>query len=110
MAIERKGVTGIRTMAALLDSRRARTAAGALLELSAMANEKLLLQKELQRWARRHKEIQFRLREIAAKEQRLMALVQAEAGAAPFGPSLPADKPPVENLLGQKLKIKEFSY
>ena len=37
-------------MGALVDSRRTRTAAGALLELSAMANEKLLLHKELDRW------------------------------------------------------------
>ncbi len=110
MAIERKGVQGIRTMAALIDSRRARTAAGALLEMSAMANEKLLLQKELKRWARRHREIEFRLREIAAKEERLMALVQVEAGPQPSGPPSPAGTPPIESAIIQRMKVKEFTY
>ncbi len=110
MATERKGVQGIRTMGALLDSRRARTAAGALLEMSAMANEKLLLQKELDRWARRHQEIEFRLREIAAKEARLMALVQGEAGSRPSSSSSPREAPPIESPVIPRMKIKEFSY
>ncbi len=112
-------------MGALVDSRRTRTAAGALLELSAMANEKLLLNKELDRWKGRHVEILRRLAEIAAKERRLMALVEVppggssadtrpspapvEAGSgglmAQAPPSAPIEAPP-----GQRVKIKEFSY
>ena len=94
-------------MGALVDSRRTRSAAGALLELSAMANEKLLLNKELERWKGRHAEIQKRLAEIAAKEQRLMAMVQAAPGGAiAHAPAAPPIEPPP----GQRVKIKEFSY
>ncbi|MFI5456037.1 MAG: hypothetical protein ACHRXM_11365 [Isosphaerales bacterium] len=106
MPNERKGVRGIRTMGALVDSRRTRTAAGGLSELSALANEKLRLQKELERWARRHEEIQTRLSEIAIKEQRLMALVQSHAAIAPAA----AQAPQVESTLAQRVKMKEFSY
>jgi hypothetical protein len=113
-------------MGALVDSRRTRTAAGALLELSAMANEKLLLHKELHRWKSRHVEIRRRLAEIAANERRLMALVQAaepdgsmaqapasaangEAGS--IGVTAAAPTPaPIEAPPGQPVKIKEFSY
>ncbi|MFO0891266.1 MAG: GvpL/GvpF family gas vesicle protein [Isosphaeraceae bacterium] len=76
MAIDRKGVQGIRTMAALHDQRRTRTTAGALIELSALANEKMLLEREVARATRRGKEIQHRLREIDAKEVRLMQIVR----------------------------------
>ncbi len=107
MLTEQRGVRSIRTMGALVDSRRTRTAAGALLELSAIANEKLLIQKELERWTRRHSEIQTRLGEIASKEARLMALVQKENNA-----SLPVETASSfsSNSVGQRVKIKEFSY
>jgi uncharacterized protein (DUF3084 family) len=103
---EQKGVRSIRTMGALVDSRRTRTAAGALLELSAIANEKLLIQKELERWTRRHGEIQTRLGEIAAKETRLMAMVQSQNVVAPPLQSAPA----IGNSAGMRVKVKEFSY
>ncbi|HKI18762.1 MAG TPA: hypothetical protein VKA15_12825 [Isosphaeraceae bacterium] len=93
-------------MGALVDSRRTRTAAGALLELSALANEKLLLQKELERWTRRHQEIQTRLNEMALKEQRLMALVQSHGAIALAAAQLPR----IESTLAQRVKMKEFSY
>jgi hypothetical protein len=93
-------------MGALVDLRRTRSAAGALLELSAMANEKTLLQKELERWTRRHKEIEARLAELATKEQRLMALVQVPGNfAAPQAHAAPADP-----SLSRRVKVKEFSY
>jgi hypothetical protein len=104
MGVERKSVRGIRTMGALVDSRRTRTAAGALLELSAMANEKLLLHKELERSKNRKAEIQKRLGEIAAKEQRLMAIVQS--APAPID-AMPAT---IDRLAGQRVKVEEFSY
>jgi hypothetical protein len=93
-------------MGALVDSRRTRSAAGALLELSAMANEKMLLQKELARWSRRHKEIQGRLGEIATKEQRLMALVQVPGAVAAVASAGPA----VDPSLARRVKVKEFTY
>ena len=121
MGRDRKGVQGIRTMGALVDSRRTRTAAGALLELSAMANEKLLLHKELDRWKGRHAEIRRRLSEIAAKEQRLMAMVQDQPGGAVAGMSVadqpgtidrdePGSEAPADPPAGRRMKVKEFSY
>lgn len=117
MGVEKRGLQGIRTISALLDNRRARTPAGALLELSTMANEKTLLQKELARWKRRHAEIQARLGEIAAKEQRLLAYVQNPNAAAVVAnasgrtPTIDADPgaaatPPFP----QNLRVKEFTY
>jgi hypothetical protein len=91
-------------MGALIDSRRTRTAAGALLELSAMANEKLLLHKELDRSKHRNTEIRKRLGEIAAKEQRLMALVQTGPAA------IAATPPPIDVPAAHRVKVKEFSY
>jgi len=115
MAFERRGVQGIRTMAALVDQRRTRTPAGALIELSALANEKLLLDREVARASRRGIEIQRRLKEIAAKEDRLMKLVQ---GAAPPPEPVDETKPvfsatprtPVEMPTSSRFKISEFTY
>jgi hypothetical protein len=105
MASVKRGVQSIRTMGVLVDKRRARTPAGALLELSAMANEKQLLQRELARWGRRHAEIQVRLGEIAAKEQRLMAVVQNPSLTSSVTPL-----PPTEAAAARRLRIKEFTY
>lgn len=76
MATARKSLRGIKTMAALVDRRRSRTAAGALLEMSALANEKERLNQELAAARRRHDEIGSRLAEIADKEQRLQAFIK----------------------------------
>ena len=100
---------GIRTMGALVDSRRTRTTSGALLELSSIANQKLLLQTELDRWTKRHAQIQTRLAEIAEKQTRLMAIVQSEADiAAANRPSHQAE--PTFASPGNRVKFKEFSY
>jgi hypothetical protein len=115
MSFERRGVQGIKTMAALVDQRRTRTPAGALIELSALANEKLLLDREVSRAARRGIEIQRRLKEIAAKEDRLMKLAQ---GAAPAPEPVLETKPvpsatprtPVEMPTSSRFKISEFTY
>ncbi len=106
MANERKGVQSVRTMGAVVDSRRTRSTAGALLELSAMANEKMLLQKELDRWTRRRKEIQGRLGELAKKEQRLLALVQGP-GAVTI---LAGSEPDLDCSSSRRVKVKEFTY
>jgi hypothetical protein len=117
MAFDRRGIDGIRTMAGLVDQRRTRTPAGALIELSAMANEKLLLEREVARASRRGIEIQRRLKEIAAKEDRLMKLAKG-AGAAPVrepaSQRLPvssaAPETPVETPTSSRFKISEFTY
>jgi hypothetical protein len=93
-------------MGALVDSRRTRSAAGALLELSAMANEKMLLHKELDRWKRRHIEIHARLGELATKEQRLMALVQGPGAVAALTPP----RAEMDPSLSRRVKVKEFTY
>ena len=121
MGRARRGVQGLRTMGELVDSRRTRTAAGALLELSAMANEKLLLEQELGRWKARHVEIRRRLSEIAAKEQRLKAMVHSSPGGASAGvrtapapAKIPmeeaASEPAIEAPPGRRVRIKEFTY
>jgi hypothetical protein len=118
VAKEIRGVNSIKTMGRLLDSRKARTPSGALLEMSAMSNEKTLLHKELARWKRRHVEIQRRLGEIAAKERRLLAVVQEGqmalgvvtepgAGDSPAGSSAPIPLPPE---VSSRFKVQELSY
>ncbi|HKI18819.1 MAG TPA: hypothetical protein VKA15_13115 [Isosphaeraceae bacterium] len=102
-------------MAALVDKRRTRTPAGALIELSALANEKLLLDREVSRATRRDIEIQRRLREIAAKADRLMKLAQ---GGTPPPETSPLTRPvssdppraPVEMPASSRFKISEFTY
>jgi hypothetical protein len=119
VAKEKRGVNSIKTMGGLLDNRRARTPSGALLEMSAMSNEKTLLHRELARWKRRHVEIQKRLAEIAAKERRLLAVVQGgemalgvvvtddgasqAAGGTPLPLPLPAE-------VSGRFKVQELSY
>ncbi len=119
MAKEKRGVNSIKTMGGLLDNRRARTPSGALLEMSAMSNEKTLLHRELARWKRRHAEIQKRLAEIAAKERRLLAVVQGGEmalgvvvttdveGQAAGGSPVPLPLPPE---VSGRFKVQELSY
>ena len=103
MAQDRRGVGSIRTVARLLDGRKVRSPAGALLELSALANEKHRLQAELERWERRRKEIDDRLAEIAAKEAGLYAVVQPPA-EVPVKPVPTIDSPPTN------LQVRELRY
>ena len=49
MAIEKRGVQHIKTLAGLVDGRRTRTSSGALLELSMLEMEKQRLVLEMQR-------------------------------------------------------------
>jgi hypothetical protein len=108
-------VRSIKTMGGILDNRRARTPSGALLEMSAMANEKTLLHEQLARWKRRRGEIQTRLNEIAAKERRLMALVQTGDMALGTVPealasdsNIPTTTIPTE--VSGRFKIQDLSY
>ncbi len=119
MARELRGVGSIKTMGGLMDNRRARTPSGALLEMSTMANEKTLLHKELARWRRRYVQIQTRLGEIAAKERRLLTLVQGgemalgvviEGGEAPAGVAKGQASVVVPTEVSNRFKVQELSY
>ena len=78
VASERRGLAVGREPGAVLDNRRVRNAGGAYLELSALANERTMLQRELDRWHLRRAEIQQRLKEIAKKEARLLAVTRSD--------------------------------
>jgi hypothetical protein len=115
VAKELLGLRKIKTIGGLMDNRRARTPSGALLEMSAMANEKTLLHKELARWKRRHVEIQTRLNEIAAKERRLLAVVQGgemALGVVTDAVDTIAGKPSmaVPAEVSGRFKVQELSY
>ena len=108
MGPERRGVQQIRTFAGLVDGRRSRTSAGALLELSMLEMEKTRLTKEMQRADRRCAEIRKRLAEITVKQQRIHRFVEKPqddgSGAAPAA-ALPLHTVPVG-----KLKRRRLSY
>lgn len=82
--------------------------------MSAMANEKLLLQKELARWKHRHIEIQTRLSEIAAKERRLIAVIQADQMppglVSPTGIAPQAADADVPASVSGRIKVQQLSY
>lgn len=101
MATARRSVRSIKTMAGLVDRRRARTTSGALLEMSVLAGEKERLQQELSAARRRRAEIENRLAEIAEKEGRLRALVKDPV------PVRAADAPGTE---ARRIKVKEIRY
>lgn len=103
MIDKRRNLRSLKTMGGLVDGRRVRTASGALLELSILANEKERLNKELSVAARRQEEIVARLSEIAEKEQRLHAFVKNPEMVARI-----TEKPLVEPT--SRVKAKEFSY
>lgn len=88
---------GVRTLRSIADGRKTRTRAGALQELAALEYEKALLQRELDRWAARRREIDARLADIRAKEERL----QRVAAAPPAGPPAAA---------GAAVRVTEFGY
>lgn len=108
MGPERRGVQQIRTLAGLVDGRRSRTSAGALLELSMLEMEKTRLTKEMQRADRRCAEIRTRLAEITVKQQRIHRFVEKPQGDGPgdvTAASLPLHTVPVG-----KLKRRRLSY
>ena len=97
----KRGIQGVKTMGGLVDRRRARTSAGALMEMSVMANEKKRLEQELGRLGRRQAEINARLADIADKERRLYEFVKKPCQDARVAPA--ADT-------GQRLRMTELSY
>jgi hypothetical protein len=76
MSIERRGVDNLKTGIGVMNSRRDRTSAGALLELSMFAMERQRLGAEMRRAERRIREIAQRLSVIAFKGERLQRFVE----------------------------------
>ena len=111
MAHEKRSVQHIKTMGGLVDGRRSRTSAGALLELSMLEMEKQRLGNELQRAKQRSIEIQGRLTEIETKQLRLYRFVEMlpEGAQVPQAHSV-ATPLPIYSMPTGKLKSKKLSY
>jgi hypothetical protein len=111
VALEKRGVQHIKTMAGLVDGRRTRTSSGALLELSMLEMEKQRLVLEMRRAEHRCTEICGRLTEIEAKQHRLQRFVEKPSEEAQahqvhtVAASLPIHSAPTD-----KLKRRRLSY
>lgn len=93
MATERRPVLHIKTMAELVDVRRSRTSAGALLELAMLEMEKQRLKKEMLRAESRSAEIATRMHEIETKQVRLQSFVERPVMDFPSVPGSPSIGP-----------------
>lgn len=111
MVSERRSVQHLKTLAGLVDGRRARTSAGALLELSMLEMEKQRLVKEVQRAERRGAEIRGRLAEIDKKGSRLQQFVEKRSAEAPTAEVRAASSPlTVHSGPPDKLKRRQLCY
>ena len=111
MTLEKRGVQHLKTMAGLVDGRRSRTSAGALLELSMLEMEKQRLVQEMQRCERRCAEIRGRLTEIEVKQHRLQRFVEKPRGEAQASQThAPASSFPIHPPPTDKLKRRRLSY
>lgn len=111
MALEKRGVQHIKTMAGLVDGRRTRTSSGALLELSMLEMEKQRLVQEMRRAEQRCAEIRGRLTEMGKKGLRLQQFVEklnVEA-QAPQAHTV-ASPLPIHSVPTDKLKRRRLSY
>lgn len=106
MANEKRGIRQIRTVGGLFDRRRARTSAGALLELSLLESEKMRLAAEIGRAEQRCGQIRHRLDEINSKQHRLRSFVDDPQGEKPSDadiPTLPIHTPPLDRFKKRRL-------
>ncbi len=114
MAFDKRGVQHLKTLAGLVDGRRARTSSGALLELSMLEMERQRLVKEMQRAERRGVEIRGQLAEIDRKGLRLQRFVEkrsAEASTVLSPGACPAASPlQIHSAPTDKLKRRQLSY
>lgn len=111
MTSERRSVQHLKTLAGLVDGRRARTSAGALLELSMLEMERQRLMKEVQRAERRGIEIRGRLDEIDKKGLRLQRFVERHGAEAPISGARTVSSPlPIHWAPSGKLKQRQLSY
>jgi len=111
VASEKRGVQHIKTMAGLVDGRRTRTSAGALLELSMLEMEKRRLMLEMQRAERRCAEIRERVADIDKKGLRLQRFVEKLNGEVQAPQVLTvASSLPIHSAPADKLKRRRLSY
>lgn len=112
MAIEKRGVQHIRTMAGMVDRRRVRSSSGALLELSMLEMEKQRLSLELKRAQTRCAEILTRTLEIEAKQGRLHRFVTQPVtdGLKPLSVLSPVQPLPTFTAPVDGLKRRQLSY
>ena len=103
MAAGRKNLRSIKTMGRLMDRRRARTPAGALLEIASLAYEKERLNKELAAGRRRQGEIEQHLLDIADKEIFLQAFIKNQELPRPSN-TTNADTPDLPRFKKQGLR------
>jgi hypothetical protein len=112
MAAEKRGVLNIKTMAGLVDGRRIRTSAGALLEMSMIEMEKQRLKKEMLRAELRSAEIRARLAELEVKQHRLQLFVERpnidiQYNIPVFGAASPL---PIHTAPTDRMKRRQLSY
>ena len=110
MATEKRGVQQIKTMGSIVDERRSRTSAGALLELSMLEMEKQRLTKEVARAEQRCLEIRARVAEIEAKQVRLQRFVDRPHGQMQSNQALAATPLPIHTAPADRLKRRALAY
>jgi predicted nuclease with TOPRIM domain len=110
MATEKRGVQQIKTMGGIVDGRRIRTSAGALLELSMLEMEKQRLMKEMKRAEQRCLEIRGRVTEIETKQVRLQRFVDKPISETQANQALAATPFPVHTAPTDRLKRRALAY
>jgi hypothetical protein len=111
MVTEKRGVQQIKTMGGIVDGRRTRTSAGALLELSMLEMEKQRLSKEMKRAETRCLEIRARVTEIESKQVRLQRFVDRPIVAFQDPSAAIAATPfPIHTAPADRLKRRALSY
>ncbi|MBI3327404.1 MAG: hypothetical protein HYZ81_11980 [Nitrospinae bacterium] len=89
MNITKKRLGSPKTLRNKVDTFKARTPQGALLEVTRLTQEKQRLREELERWEHRMAEIRNRLKEIAEMETWLYRFVERPGGQAEADTSPP---------------------
>lgn len=110
MSSDKRGVQQIKTMGGIVDARRIRTSAGALLELSMLEMEKQRLMKEMKRAERRCIEIRARVAEIETKQVRLQRSVDRPYAETQANQALAAMPLPIHTAPTDRLKRRSLAY
>lgn len=106
MANNIRGMQQVRTMGSLTDQRRARTSAGALMEMSVLESTKVRLNLDIERTERHLGEIRQRVAEINAKQLWLKSFIddpQGEKPAAVDSSAFPIHSPSSNGLIKRRL-------
>ena len=111
MVTERRGVQAMKTLGGIVDARRKRTSAGALLELSMCEMEKHRIIKEVERVERRRMEMLARVAEIEAKQAMLQQFVKGSYGELITNQLLSSATPfPIHVTPVSGMKRRQLSY